>query len=272
MFIGGANLSDSAEESGNGRDPAPALSRGIRILELLAAATAPMALRDIAVGIGAAKSSTSNLCTVLEDFGLIRRADVGYLLGPRTVEFAGAYISRFNEFREFYRYCSAAPVLSQQVVQIAMLEGTDVVYLARHDGDTPLRLTANVGDRFPAAPTAVGNALLAALPDSAIREAFDNPGAFPRRTERSVGTVSDLLAKLRLARERGYATDDGEVHPGLSGLAVRIPPRSDISPALAVGCTFLTDACSVTDRARLVTELGELRALMCNPFRSAADS
>jgi DNA-binding IclR family transcriptional regulator len=253
------------------RDPAPALSRGIRILDYLSQAHGePMALTDIARAIGAAKSSTSNLCAVLEDARLIRRVESGYTLGHRTVEFGGAYLRAFNEMREFYRFCENAPMLSQEVVQVAMLDGADVVYLARHEGRSPLRLTANIGDRFPAAPTAVGNALLADLSDEEITERFSSPLAFPRRTEHSVRNIRDLLGKLVLVRERGYAVDENEVHPGSSGVAVRVPARSTSSPALAIGCTFLTAATSEVQRAAIVSELRELEQLLENPMQPAA--
>ena len=138
-----------------------------------------MPLGDIARGIGAAKSSTSNLCQVLEDGRMIVRTPTGYLLGRRTVELGGAYIAQFNQMREFYDFCDAAPLLGHEVVQIAMLDGTDVLYLARHEGRAPMRLSASIGSRFPAAPTAVGNALLTTLTDAEIAGPVHRAAALP---------------------------------------------------------------------------------------------
>lgn len=250
------------------RDPAPALTRGVQILQVLADAQGePVPLTEIARALGAAKSSTSNLCVVLEETHLIRRVDSGFVLGHRTVELGGAYLRSFNEVREFYRFCNEAPTLSEEVVQMAMLDGSDVVYLARHEGRSPLRLTANLGDRFPAAPTAVGNALLAALPDADIERRFSDARAFPRRTADSVRSLAELMARLGEVRERGYAVDEGGVHPGISGVAVRMPPRSSSSPALAIGCTFLTAATSPLQREAIVRELRELERLLENPMQ-----
>lgn len=249
------------------RDPAPALTRGVRILDVLSRAGGEaVPLSDIARSIEAAKSSTSNLCAVLEESGLIRRTDSGYVLGHRTVELGGAYVRSFNETREFYRFCDESPILAEEVVQFAMLDGSDVVYIARHEGRSPLRLTANIGDRFPAAPTAVGNALLAALSDEEIASRFSEPGAFPRRTPQSVRNLKDLMVKLEVVRERGYAVDENEVHPGLSGIAVRMPARSSSSPPLAIGCTYLTSATSENQRVAILDELRELERLLENPM------
>ena len=53
-----------------------------------------------------------------------------------------------------------------------MLDGTEVLYLARYEGRSRFRLAANIGDRFPAALTATGQALLAGLPPAEVARRF----------------------------------------------------------------------------------------------------
>jgi DNA-binding IclR family transcriptional regulator len=249
------------------RDPAPAVTRSIRILGLLADAHGrPLALSDIARAIGAAKSSTSNLCVVLEEHGLIQRRESGFVLGRRTVELGGAYIASFDQVREFYRLCLEAPLLSHELVQIAVLDGTEVLYLARHEGRAPLRLSASIGDRFPAATTAVGNALLALLPPEEVDKRFAGPDAFPQRTERSTANLEQLQNKLALVRERGYAIDDGEVHPGVYGIAMVIPARASGEPPLAIGASLVESAGTKGLREGVIRELGEIIAQLSNPL------
>lgn len=249
------------------RDPAPAVTRSIRILGLLADAHGQaLALSDIARAIGAAKSSTSNLCTVLEDHGLIQRRDGGYTLGRRTVELGGAYIASFDQVREFYRLCAESPILSHELVQIAVLDGTEVLYLARHEGRAPLRLSASIGDRFPAASTAVGNALLSLLDPAEVAERFDREGVFPQRTEMSTANIEQLQAKLVTARERGYAVDDGEVHPGVYGIAMVIPPRGSGESPLAIGVSLVEHPVSETFRTQVIAELRQLNGQLANPL------
>lgn len=249
------------------RDPAPAVTRSIRILGLLADAQGrALPLTAIAKAIGAAKSSTSNLCAVLEDARLIQRVDAGYVLGYRTVELGGSYLRSFDQVREFYRFIAASRFLVNEVVQIAMLDGSDVLYLARHEGRAPLRLSAGIGDRFPAAPTAVGNALLAALPPSEVAARFGDGEHFPRRTERSTSSLAELQGKLETVRERGYAIDLGEVHPGVVGIARRIPPRTSGSQPLAIGASLMEADLTDAVRDGIVAELGEAVVLLSNPM------
>ena len=249
------------------RDPAPAVTRSIRILGLLAETHGqPMALSELARAIGAAKSSTSNLCVVLEEHGLIQRRDGGYTLGRRTVELGGAYIASFDQVREFYRLCVDSPLLSHELVQIAVLDGAEVLYLARHEGRAPLRLSASIGDRFPAAPTAIGNALLTQLEPEEVARRFDSEASFPQRTEKSTKNLAQLQAKLARAREVGYAIDDGEVHPGVYGIAMPIPPRASGEAPLAIGVSLVEHTADESFRAAIVEELRVLNSQLSNPL------
>ena len=257
----------STEPDSPERSPAPAVTRSLRILALLADADgAPIPLGEIARGIDAAKSSTSNLCQALEEGEMIVRANGGYKLGRRTVELGGAYVASFNQMREFYTFCGEATLLSHEVVQIAMLNGTDAVYLARHEGRAPMRLTASIGSRFPAAPTAVGNALLTTLTDAEITARFDGPQHFPRLTDRSVRTLPALLAKIRGARERGYAIDDNEVHPGIYGVSLVLPPWSSGDQPLAIGTSLMAATATDDFVAAIVAELSEAVNRLTNPL------
>lgn len=222
------------------RDPAPAVTRALAILDILATAGGrPMSLSELARALGAAKSSTLNVCVALESGRLVQRRDGGYVLGRRTVELGGAYLSTFDQVREFYRLCAESPLLSHELVQIAILDGTDVLYLARHEGRAPLRFSAGIGDRFPAALTAVGNALLALLAPAEVAARFSHPEAFPQRTDRSTRSLEQLQQKLAVARERGVAIDDGEVHPAVVGIAAAVPARQPSESSFAVGVSLV---------------------------------
>jgi IclR family transcriptional regulator, blcABC operon repressor len=253
------------------RSLAPAVTRALAILSLLAdTGGEPLGLADIARGIGAAKSSTSNLCQALEDGEMISRTSGGYVLGRRNVELGGAYLVQFNQMKEFYSFCERAPLLSHEVVQIAMLHGTEAVYLARHEGRAPMRLTASIGSRYPAAPTAVGNALLTTLSDAEIIERFRGSGHFPLLTERSVRNVPGLLAKVKLARERGYAIDDNEVHPGIFGIAVVLPAWMSGDQPLAMGTSLMASAATPEFVEAVVSELRDGVRRLSNPLYRAA--
>ncbi|GAA1061095.1 IclR family transcriptional regulator [Agromyces bracchium] len=254
------------------KSPAPAVSRAIKLLDLLGRhGGTPLTLGEIAASIDAAKSSTLNILQVLEDGGMVARVQGGYKLGRRNLELGGAYLSGFSQMREFYNFCSVASLLSHEVVQVAMLVDTDVVYLARHEGRAPMRFIATIGSRFPAAPTAVGNALLTTLSDDEVARRFSGPQHFPLMTENSVRNLPDLLRKISSARERGYAIDDNEVHPGIYGVARVLPPWSSGDQPLAIGTSLAAASATPAYVSQIVDELGAAVSHLSNPlFHSVA--
>jgi DNA-binding IclR family transcriptional regulator len=253
------------------RGTAPAVTRAIAILGLLERAHAPMSLTEIARGLGMAKSSASNLCVALEESRLVERGDLGYSLGRRNLELGGAFLRSFDQIREFYKICSESPVLSHELLQVAVLDGLDVLYLARHEGRAPLRLSATIGDRFAAAPTAIGNALLATLDPAVVAERYRDVHDWPRLTEKSVQTLGGLEAKLAATRERGYSIDDGDVFASVIGLAMPVPPRSSGDVPMAIGASMFRSADSPAHREEVIAALHTAVARLANPMLVTGD-
>jgi DNA-binding IclR family transcriptional regulator len=234
----------------------PAVTRAIRILDLLAGARGQTrTLTEIARELGLAKSSVSNLCVALEEGGLVRRTGAGYLLGRRTVELGGAFLSGFDQIREFYRACEDSEVLRRQLVQIAMLDGARVLYLAVHEGRERFPLSAGVGDRYPASATAVGTALLSELSPERVAELYWDPRELVGFTDRTTTTLAQLQIKLERTREQGYAVDEGEVHSTVLGLAVLVPGRGSGEPSFGLGVSIVHPTGSQDERTSVLEAL-----------------
>jgi IclR family transcriptional regulator, blcABC operon repressor len=248
----------AGEESERGGAQAPAVLRAVRILDLLAQTPGQVrALTDIARELGIAKSSTSALCAALEQGGLVRRTDGGYLLGRRTVEIGSAYLAGFDQIREFYRICEESPVLRSKLVQIAMLDGVRVIYLAVYEGRERFPLSASVGDRYPASATAVGTALLSEIPPERIAELYRDPGHLVTFTNRTIADLDTLQSVLATTRERGYAMDDGGLHVSVLGIATLVPSTASGQPSFAIGVSLVHPADTEEERAAVLEALGQ---------------
>jgi DNA-binding IclR family transcriptional regulator len=249
---------------------APAVRRAIRVLQTLGASGGvPQTLTDLSRALGIAKSSALAICTALEEGGMVRRTDLGYTLGRETLELGGSYLRTFEPVREFYRVCTTSPVLNRELCQVAVLDGTDVIYLGTHAGRAPFRLSATVGARYPASITAVGNALLAELPAAEVAERFREPATRPAYTASSVTALDALQAKLERVRERGYAVDEGEVYPGVVGIAMTVPPVVSGEQPFAVGASLLETGTSDDHFGAVVAALREAVAELGNPMNAA---
>jgi len=222
------------------RDPSPAVSRALRILEALEVAEGtPQTLSDLARTADIAKSSASNICAVLERERMIHRDGNGYRLGMRTAELGGAFAAQFNQVREFFDVVAADPVLSGHVVQIATMDDADAIYLARHEGRRD-SLGTPLGSRLPLAYCAVGNAMLMTMTDDRIAPLLELEALTPP-TPYSARDADRIWARIRHARERGFAVDRGESLDGIHGVAAPLEPWRPGDPQMAIGVALASE-------------------------------
>ena len=164
----------TASGSPNSESLAPAVTRAAGILDLLAEnGGVPAGPSELARRLGLPKSSIANICSALADAGLVRRVGTGFALGRRLAELGGAYLANVDLVQEFYETCLELPAASVETVQLAILDGAEMTYLARHDGRQPVRLTSQIGRRLGASHTATGKAALATLDRHEIRGRFE---------------------------------------------------------------------------------------------------
>lgn len=256
-------MNQSKQESNTS---APAVLRATRILDLLSETPSrPRPLSEIARELHLAKSSTSSLCASLVQGGLIRQVESGFLLGRRVVDLASSYLAGFDQVREFYRICDECPVLRRQLVQIAMLDGVRVLYLAVYEGRERFPLSASVGDRYPASATAVGTALLSELPSERIDELYREPQHLVTLTDRTTADLPSLQAKLQATRQRGYALDDGEVHPSVYALATLVPATHPGDPSFALGVSLVHPTDTPQERSAVLEALHRATVQLTSP-------
>ncbi|MEO5834518.1 MAG: IclR family transcriptional regulator [Nakamurella sp.] len=260
-------MEDKASSRNGDPSLVPAVARASAILtELSAAHGVPMSIGELSRRLELPKSSTANLCLALEAERLLVRHDAGYLLGRRLVELGGAYLETIDQVGEFYRSCREQPTISRMTARAAVLDGLDVLYLARYDGAQPIRMTANIGDRFPAHCAATGKALLAEVSPAVLQERLRNVDRLVALTPRSVTDPADLLVELDTVRRRGYATDEEEVTPGVSCIAIAVPSATAGGDAFAISVTTAASGLNTAMRERLLVELRAVAAALQNPL------
>ena len=138
--------------------------------------------------LGLPKSSIANICNALADIGLVRRVGTGFALGRKLAELGGAYLASVDQVQEFYEACQLLPTGSEETIQLAILDGLEMTYLARHDGRQPVRLTSQIGRRLPATVTATGKAALASLDEHELERRLAGVDELPALTANSLAT------------------------------------------------------------------------------------
>ena len=237
--------------------PSPAAYRAGLLLELLARRSEPLPLTALAAELGLAKSSVLNLLVSLEASGMVRRTPGGWVLGFKVLELSRAALTSTEVVGEFHRATTASRELVGETVVLAVLDGADVVYVARHDGQQPARYVNEIGTRNPAVVTALGRAMLAGLSDDELERRLGDTDQLPVRTSRSLRTVDQLRTDLDAVRERGYSIDDEQGVPGIRCFGV--PVGSPGAPT-AVSVSFVADRLTPELETSIVAGLTRLAA------------
>lgn len=194
------------------------LKKAIEVLKCVGQFPEPMALKEIAARVSLPKTTVFRYLRTFEAAGMIVHelpADV-YRIDTRILGMIdlGTAVERLRRIclphmRKLQRLCG-------ETVNLAVLEGTDVVYLDIIESSYAVRFHARVGGRDPAHTTSVGKAILAYLPQEGQNAAL--PRALRHRTRRSVPDPKSLMLELEDVRRRGYAEDNEENEEGASAL------------------------------------------------------
>ena len=217
----------------------PSVLRAVQILDTLAGSREPLSLAELTARLGLPKSSILALATSLARTGLVRRMDSGaYRLGTHLVELAHAYLANIDLTQEFASTWDALAMLPGEGVVLALLDGTDVVYVACRNGDSPLGVTYRIGMRLPANCTATGKALLSTQPDERVRALYRGI-PLRRLTPHSHKTLRALLADLSEIRLRGYSVDDEETREGMRCIGAPVFDSSGSKAIAAVAVSTL---------------------------------
>jgi IclR family transcriptional regulator, blcABC operon repressor len=247
---------------------APAVTRAAAILEVLAADGAvALGPSELARRLGLPKSSIANICAALADVGLVRRVGTGFALGRKLAELGGAYLSAVDLVQEFYEACRELRTGSEETVQLAVLDGLEMTYLARHDGRQPVRLTSQIGRRLPATSTATGKAALAALTDPELERRLAGVTVLPAYTPNSHRNVRDVMRDLVEVRRRGYAVDDEETIEGVVCYGIAISGRQPGEGPHAASITLLKARATSKRVPALVADLRQLSEQLSDPLR-----
>jgi len=210
------------------------------------------------------RSSVYQLLSVMLDQGFITHypEEKSYGLGIAAFELSSAYTRQEPLAR------LGAPLIAQLVdkvgesAHLAILHGSDVLYIVEERAKGRPSLVTDVGVRLPSHLTASGRAILAALPKSQARALYPNAASFSDRVEHSsITNYSQLRRELEQCAQRGYAIERGDVTPDFHSLAVEIRDANNW-PVAAIAVTFLADRVPEQQWDKLLTQIRSTAAAL----------
>jgi DNA-binding IclR family transcriptional regulator len=220
------------------------------LLEYLAAMPRGATFPQLCEDLGLPKSSAHALLGTLTERGwlYLHEPTRRYRIGIRAWQI-GRSFGRLDALSELARpHLEALRDELNETVQLAVLDGIENVYVAKVDSDHPLRLVSRVGSRLPAYATGLGKVLLAGLDPADLAERLRGV-EMTAFTDRTIASPDELQAALALARERGYAEDEGEYTAGVYCVAVPVG-GADGNILAALSCSVPSARYDGTDEAR----------------------
>src|SRR3954451_9799592 len=217
----------------------PAATRTLRVLRYLASQPDPVPLDAIVRACGLPRSTAYHLLTAMiaEGFVVHLADEHRYGLGVAAFE-VGSGFRRQEPLQRISRRALADLVdATGQTAHLAVLHGRDVVYIVEERAPGRPPLVTDVGVRLPAQLTASGRAILSALPRAQVRALYPDPSAFVDRHGTGPRTLSALRSVLSETLRRGYATEQGEVTPGLASVAAPVLDHNE-HPVAGLAITF----------------------------------
>ncbi len=211
------------------------------MLRFLASQPDPVPLERLAAALYLPRSTAYHLVNAMIEQGFVTHIaeERRYCLGVAAFEVGIGYARQAPLQRIAHRPLAALVDRIGQSAHLAVPHGRDVLYVLEERAPGRAPLVTDVGVRLPAHLTASGRAIMAALPPSQVRALYPDKGSFVDRHGRGPQSLSALRSVLSETRQRGYATEDGEVTPGFASVAAAVLDHNGI-PLGGIATTYAT--------------------------------
>ena len=197
------------------------LDRGLRVLELLGGGRQPMTLSDIAKAAGLPRATARRILFTFERAGFVESDGKLFRLTPRVLVLASGYLASNHVVSVLQPALDKLSSEAQEISSMAILDGNDVVFIARASPTRIFSAGIDVGYRLPAFCTSVGRVLLSRLPDDELAAALKAMDLEPL-TPFTVTDRKALLKTIIADRARGYSLVDREAEPGFRSISVPV--------------------------------------------------
>ena len=208
------------------------VQRAVDILNLFDSQSPELGTTEIARALGLHKSTTASLVSTLAMNGFLNQnPDTRkYRLGLKLVERAFAMLDQVEIRRIAYPALQELRNQWNETVNLAILDGADMVFIERMLGTKALGMRSEVGRREPAHSTGLGKAILSTLSLADVKE-FIAAHGLPAVTPKTITDPEKFYVELDRVREQGYAVDDEENEIG--GRCVAVPIFDHTGKAVA---------------------------------------
>lgn len=197
------------------------LDRGLRLLRAFGEQPAPMSLSEIARAANLPRATARRILFTLQHGGYVSSDGKLFALTPQVLTLAGSYLRSNQIVSVLQPVLDEIAIRAQEISSLALLDGDEVVFIARGSPTRMFSGGVDIGYRLPGFCTAVGRALLGRHGDAELKARL----ASAKREALTRETITDpkrLIAAIAADRARGYSLVDREAEPHFRSIAVPV--------------------------------------------------
>jgi len=195
------------------------LAKGLRVLEAFGAEHPRRVIADVAQATGLDRATARRCLLTLHKLGYADYDGKFFTLKPRVLRLGVGALAALPLAQLVQPWLDQLSEKLDQSTSVAILDDTEIVYVARAAQRKVMSIGLMPGSRLPAHCTSLGRVLLGALPESEARAVVLRSDLAPR-TAYSLTDPDEILDRVRATRADGYAVIDQEVETGLRSIAV----------------------------------------------------
>lgn len=200
------------------------LERGLMVIRAFSPRTPSMTLSEVARVTGLTRAAARRFLLTLADLGYVRTDGRQFALTPRVLELGYAYLSSAGLPEVAQPHLERLVAQVRESSSVSVLDGDDVVYVARVSTSRIMAVAISVGTRFPAYATSMGRVLLSGRTPADLDEYLERVEVY-RLTSHTVASPARLRAEIDRVRNQGWALVDQELEEGLRSVAAPIRDR-----------------------------------------------
>jgi IclR family pca regulon transcriptional regulator len=205
----------------SGSDFVQSLERGLSVIRAFDADHTHLTLSEVARLTGLNRAAARRFLLTLVELGYVSTNGRDFSLRPRVLELGYAYLSGLGLPSIAHPHLEALVAQVHESSSISVLDGFDVVYVARVPTKRIMTVSISIGTRFPAYATSMGRVLLAGLPEPSLEEYLEQL-EIVSLTDQTVTTREELRDVIAEVAKQGWAIVDQELEHGLRSIAVPI--------------------------------------------------
>lgn len=206
---------------GQRREAMGGLAKGLAVIRAFTSDRTALSLSEIAAITDMPAATTRRCLLTLEELGYVTRSGRDFLLRPKVLELGAAYLESMNIEQLTKTHLEELARNTGDSAALCVLDGVEIVYVARASIRTLMRLEAHVGSRFPAHATSTGRVLLAGLSSERLKQYLSST-PLQALTDRTVTDPAKLRSLIEDCQRTGYSAVEDELAYGVVALAVPV--------------------------------------------------